>query len=88
MEGTIMTKSLLTGIAICTTLAVFAGNANAYKTHAHKTHKTTTTSTTGTLPTGTRVNTGPHGNDPLYKSCDEPWKHPAYVCPGSGGDGG
>jgi hypothetical protein len=82
-----MMKSLLTGIAICTTLAVFAGNANAYKAHAHKTHKTTTTSTTGTqsrsLPNGTRVNTGPNGNDPLYQSCDEPWKHPAYACPGN-----
>jgi hypothetical protein len=26
-----MTKSLLTGIAVCATLAVFAGNANAYR---------------------------------------------------------
>lgn len=82
-----MAKSLLTGIAICTTLAVFAGNANAYKAHAHKAHKTTATSTTGTqsgrLPNGTRVNTGPNGNDPLYESCDAPWKHPAYQCPGN-----
>jgi hypothetical protein len=92
MEGTIMTKSLLTGIAICTTLAVFAGNANAYKAHAHKTGKTTATLTTGpqrgSLPNGTRVNTGSRSNDPLYKSCEEPWKHPAYSCPSSGGDGG
>jgi hypothetical protein len=84
VDGTIMMKSLLTGIAICTTLAVFAGNANAYKAHAHKTHKTTTTGPhRGSLPNGTRVNTGPHGNDLLYESCDAPWKHPAYQCPGS-----
>jgi hypothetical protein len=86
-----MTKSLLTGIAICTTLAVFAGNANAYKAHARKTHKTTTTSATriqsGTLRNGTHVNTGPHGNDPLYESCDAPWKHPAYQCPGNDSGG-
>jgi hypothetical protein len=92
MEGTIMAKSLLTGIAICTTLAMCAGNAHAYKVHAHKTHKTTTTSTTGphsgSLPKGSRINTGPHGNDPLYKACDEPWKYPAYACPNSGGEGG
>jgi hypothetical protein len=77
MEGTIMAKSLLTGIAICTALAVFAGNAYAYKAHAHRTHKTTTTSITG-----------PHGNDPLYKSCEAPWKYPAYQCPNGGGEGG
>ena len=80
-----MSKSLLTGIAICTTLAVFAGNANAYKAHAHKTYKTTTTSTTGTqsgsLPNGTRVKPNLHDNDPLYASCGEPWKYPAYQCP-------
>jgi hypothetical protein len=89
VEDTIMAKSLLAGIAICTTLAVFAGNANAYKARAHKTHKTTTTLTTGAqssrLPNGTRVNTGPHGDDPLYKSCDTPWKYPAYQCPNDGG---
>jgi hypothetical protein len=85
MEGTIMTKSLLTGIAICTTLAIFAGNANAYKAHTHKTQKTHKTTTTST--TGTRVNTGPHGNDPLYKSCEAPWKYPAYACPGVGEGG-
>jgi hypothetical protein len=88
VEATIMAKSLLTGIAICTTLAVFAGNAYAYKAHAHKTHKTTTTLTTGTqssrLPNGARVNTGPHGNDPLYMSCEAPWKYPAYQCPNAG----
>jgi hypothetical protein len=82
-----MTKSLLTRIAICTTLAVFAGNANAHKAHAHKTykiHKTHKTTTTGTQrPNGARVNTGPHGNDPLYESCEAPWKHPAYQCPGN-----
>jgi hypothetical protein len=87
-----MPKSLLAGIAICTTLAVFAGNANADKTHAHKTHKTTAKSTAGTqnhhLASGTRVNTGPNGDDPLYKSCDEPWKHLAYACPGIGGGDG
>ena len=86
-----MTKSLLTGIAICTTLAVFAGNANAYKAHAHKIHKTTTTSTIGTqsssLPNRARVNTDPHGNDPLYKSCDEPWRYPAYQYPGNDSGG-
>jgi hypothetical protein len=86
-----MTKSLLTGIAICTTLAVFAGNANAYKTHAHKTHKTTTTSTTGTprgsLRNDTRVNTGPHSDDPIYQSCDYPWRHPEVQCPGNDAGG-
>jgi hypothetical protein len=92
MEGTIMAKSLLTGIAICTTLAVFAGNANAYKAHAHKTHKTTTTSTTGiqrgSLPYGIRVNTGARAIDPLWESCEAPWKYAAYACPNSGGEGG
>jgi hypothetical protein len=87
--GTIMAKSLLTGIAICTMLAIFAGNANAYKARAHKTHKTTTTLTTGAqssrLPNGIRVNTGPRGDDPLYKSCDAPWKYPAYQCPNDSG---
>jgi hypothetical protein len=34
-----MTKSLFTGIVVCVALAVFAGNANAYKAHTHKTHK-------------------------------------------------
>jgi hypothetical protein len=86
-----MTKSLLTGIAICTTLAVFAGNADADKTHVHKAHKTATAWTTGTqrstLPYGTRVDTGPHGSDPLYESCDAPWKHPAYQCPGNDSGG-
>jgi hypothetical protein len=36
-EGTIMTKSLLTGIAVCAALAVFAGNANAYRAPIHTT---------------------------------------------------
>jgi hypothetical protein len=71
-----MTKSLLTGIAIFTALAVFAGNANVYKAHALKTHKTTTTSTRPPLwmpvPNRSRVNTGPHGNDPIYESCEYP----------------
>ena len=87
-----MRKSLLTGIAACAALAALAGNANAYEVHAHKAHKTTTTSTTGpqgrSLPNGTRINTGPHGNDPLYESCESPWKHPEYACPGVGGEGG
>jgi hypothetical protein len=30
-EGKIMTKSLLTGMAVCAALAVFAGNAYAYR---------------------------------------------------------
>ena len=87
-----MAKSLLTGIAICTTLALFAGNADAYKARAQKTHKTTTTSTTGmprgSLPSGTRVNTGRRVIDPLWESCEAPWKYPAYACPNSGGEGG
>jgi len=85
-EGTIMMKSLLTGIAICTTLAIFAGNADANKAHARKTHAIATPSTTGVQSgraAGTRVNSGPHGNDPLYESCDEPWKHPDVQCPGN-----
>jgi hypothetical protein len=32
-----MTKSLLTGIAVCVALAVFAGNANAYRAPIHTT---------------------------------------------------
>jgi hypothetical protein len=91
-EGTIMTKSLLTGMVVCAALAVFAGNADAYKAHAHKADKTTPTWTTGahrgSLPDGPRVNTGPYGIDPLYESCDEPWKYPAYGCPGRGGGQG
>jgi hypothetical protein len=35
------------------------------------------------VPNTTRVNTGPRGNDPLYESCEAPWKHPAYQCPGN-----
>jgi hypothetical protein len=89
MEGTIMTKSVLTGIAVCAALAVFAGNANAHKAHAHGSHKTHKTTTTGIrsgspLPNGTSVNTGPHGNDPIYSACDYPWKDPGYQCPGNG----
>jgi hypothetical protein len=93
-----MTKLLLTGIAICTTLAVFAGNADAYKAHAHKTHKTTTWTAGrqrgslphryGILPYGTRLNTGPGGNDPLYESCEYPWRHPDMQCPGANDGGG
>jgi hypothetical protein len=30
-----MTRSLLTGMAVCAALAVFAGNANAYKAPVH-----------------------------------------------------
>jgi hypothetical protein len=90
-----MTRSLLTGVAICTTLTVFAGNANAYKAHAHKTHKTMSTWTTGTqrgirpygyLPYGTRFSTGPNGNDPLYESCEYPWRHLDMECPGLAGN--
>jgi hypothetical protein len=81
----IMTKSLVTGIATCTALAVFAGNANAYKAHAHKTYRTTTTSTTGTyrgsVASGTRVNTSSNRNDPIYESCEYPWRHPDVGCP-------
>jgi len=81
-----MTKSLLTGIAICTALAVFTGNASAHKAH-HKYHRTRTLWTNGTergiLPYGTRVNTGPHGNDPLYDACEYPWRHPDMQCPGN-----
>jgi hypothetical protein len=36
-DGRIMTKSVLTGIAVCAALAVFSGNANAYKTRTHAT---------------------------------------------------
>jgi hypothetical protein len=79
-----MTKSLLVGIAICTTLAVFGGaSAGARKAHTHKahnTHKTSTTSTTGTrrstLPDGPRAN-----NDPIYESCEYPWRHLDVGCP-------
>ena len=81
-----MTKSALTGIATCTALAVFAGNADAYKAHAHKTYKTTTVSTTGThrgsVPDGTRVNTShSSGGDPIYESCEYPWRYPGVGCP-------
>ena len=85
MESTIMTKSLFTGIAICTALAVFTGNTNAYNAHAHKTHKTTTTSTRPPLrvpvPDRSRVDTGPYGNDPIYESCEFPWRHLEVGCP-------
>jgi len=80
-----MTKSLLTGIAACTALAVLAGDANAYKARAHKTYKTTTTSTTGiyrgSVPTGVRVNTSRNGGDPIYESCEYPWRHLEVGCP-------
>ena len=83
-----MTTSLLTGIATCAALTVFAGNPNAYTAHAHKTHKsynTATTSTTstyrGSVPNGTRVNTSPNGNEPIYESCEFPWRHPGVGCP-------
>jgi hypothetical protein len=26
--------------------------------------------------------------DPLYESCEYPWRHPDVSCPGLGGDGG
>jgi hypothetical protein len=26
--------------------------------------------------------------DPLYESCEFPWKHPEVSCPGAGGEGG
>lgn len=26
--------------------------------------------------------------DPLYESCESPWKHPGISCPGAGSDGG
>jgi hypothetical protein len=26
--------------------------------------------------------------DPLYESCDYPWRHPELSCPGVGGEGG
>jgi hypothetical protein len=77
-----MTKSLLTGIAICTVLAVFAGNADAYKAHAHKT--TTTWAKPplwGPMPNRSHVNTGPYGNDPIYESCEYPWRHLEVGCP-------
>ena len=88
-----MTKSLLTGITICTMLAVFVGNANAYKARGHKTHKTATTSSVGTTerggvpyrirPYGAGVNAGPHGDDPLYDACEHPWRHLDLQCPGN-----
>jgi hypothetical protein len=34
-EGTIMTESLLTGMAVCVAMALFAGNANANVRKAH-----------------------------------------------------
>jgi len=37
-----MTKSLLTGIAVCAALAVFAGNANAHKAHTYATRTVST----------------------------------------------
>ena len=39
-----MTKSLLTGIAVCAALAVFAGNANAHKAPIHTTRTAQSTS--------------------------------------------
>lgn len=81
-----MTKSLLTGLAICTALAVCPGHASAHKAHAHKHHNATSVWTHGiqrdSLPYG-RANTGPHGNDPLYESCEYPWRHPDMQCPGN-----
>jgi len=77
-------------------LAVFAGNANAYKARGHKSHKTATTSTTGTargsvpyriVPYGADVNTGPNRTDPLYDSCEHPWRHLDMECPGIGAGG-
>jgi len=81
-----MTKSLLTGLAICTALAVFPGNADAHKAHAYRAHRATTLWTNGThrgSPPYGRVNTGPHGIDPLYDSCEHPWRHPEMQCPGN-----
>jgi hypothetical protein len=39
-----MTKSLLTGIAVCAALAVFAGNAYAYRAPIHTTRTAQSTS--------------------------------------------
>jgi hypothetical protein len=47
-EGTIMMKSLLTVMAVFAALAVFAGNANAYKYKA-PIHKTRTVQTLSSL---------------------------------------
>jgi len=44
-----MTKTLLTGMAVCLPLALFAGNANAYTMHAKHTNTTRTTSTWSSL---------------------------------------
>jgi hypothetical protein len=37
-----MMKSLLTGMAVCTALAVFVGNANAYRGPVHMTKSAST----------------------------------------------
>ena len=85
-----MTKSLLAGIATWTALAVFAGNADAYTAHAHHTRRTMTTSAPGShggsasdgTRSRTRVNTRRNdGADPIYDSCEFPWRHPGVGCP-------
>ena len=45
-----MTKSLLTGIAVCAALAILAGNANARRAHVHKIHRATIPSTVSNPP--------------------------------------
>lgn len=85
-----MTKSLLTGFVVCATLAMFSGNSFAHKARIHKTHRIpmwTNSMPRGSLPYGTRVNPGPHGDDPLYDSCEYPWRHPEVQCPGNDNGG-
>ncbi len=82
-----MTKSLpIVGIAICATLAAFAGaNASAHKAHPRKLHRTTTTSTRPPLrapePDRSRSAAGPRSIDPIYDSCENPWRHLEVGCP-------
>jgi hypothetical protein len=69
-DGRIMTKSVLTGIAVCAALAAFSGNANAYTTSTHTSR--TLRSLSSLTPRGGRLHDcvhvafpqcSPHGPD-------------------------
>src|SRR5262249_16778427 len=85
-EGTIMTKPLVTGIRIVASavaaalLATSAQAAHHKKSHRHP-----------APPYAQAVQPKPQpkpAGDPLYESCDFPWKHPDVQCPGANDAGG
>lgn len=88
-----MTKSLLMGITACVALAL-VGPTFAFAKHPTPKHPIRRVEygrhdpNNWTRPYPTQLHAPKPVHDPLYESCESPWKHPDVSCPWGNDAGG